>query len=150
VGSTARYYLRAATNDASALYGLRVDVAHGTACAHNPPSAHPDAADALALPIGPSYDFAVCPSEETWFSLRPPAGQGVDVLGSVSPSAGGALVFTLFDSDAATVLAEDSSGMPAPHVASAHPAGELAFLRVRGADPTVTNRYDLTARFPLP
>ncbi len=150
VGSTARYYLRASTNDASALYGLRLQVAHGTACDHNPPAPHPDAADSLPLTAGPSYDYAVCPTEQTWFSLRPPAGQGIDVTGSVSPTAGGALVFTLFDSDAATVLAEDASGMPSPHVAAAHLAGQQAYLRVRGADPSVRNRYDLTVRFPLP
>ena len=92
----------------------------------------------------------MCPDEQTWFSFRPPAGQGVDVTGALSPTAGGALVFTLFDSDGATVLAEDGSGTPAPHVAAAHLAGEQAYLRVRGADPTVRNRYDLTVRFPLP
>lgn len=150
VGSTSRYYLRARTNDASALYGLRVQVAHGIACDHNPPTAHPDAADSLPLVAGPSYDYAVCPSEQTWFALRPPTGQGVDVTGALSPTAGGALVFTLFDSDATTVLGEDASGMPAPHVASAHFSGEQVYLRVRGADPSVTNRYDLTVRFPLP
>ena len=58
---------------------------------------------ALPLGPGPSYDFAVCPTEQTWFSLRPPGGQGVDITGSLSPTAGGALVFTLFDSDGSTV-----------------------------------------------
>ena len=150
VGSTGKYYVRARTNDASALYGLRVQVAHGTACPHNPPDAHPTAVNALPLGAGPSYDLAVCPTEQTWFSLRPPAGQGVDVAGSLLPTAGGALVFTLFDSDGATSLAEDSSGTPAPHLAAAHASGELFFLRVKGADPSVRNRYDATVRFTLP
>lgn len=150
VGSTQRYYLRAKTNDASAQYALRIQVAHGTPCDHNPAEPHPDVADALPQVAGPTYDWAVCPGEQTWFSFRPPAGQGVDVTGALSPTAGGALVFTLFDSDGATVLAEDASGMPAPHVAAAQITGEQAYLRVRGADPTVRNRYDLTVRVPLP
>lgn len=150
VGSTGTYYLRARTNDASALYGLRVQVAHGTACAHNPPDPHPTAVNALPLGAGPSYDLAVCPTEQTWFSLRPPAGQGVDVSGSLLPTAGGALFFTLFDSDGATRLAEDAGGASAPHLAAAHASGELFFLRVMGADPSVRNRYDATVRFTLP
>ena len=150
VGSTGTYYVRARTNDASALYGLRVQVAHGTACAHNPAQPHPTATNALPLGPGPSYDFAVCPTEQTWFSLRPPAGQGVDITGSLTPSAGGALVFTLFDSDGANRLSEDNGGTAAPHVSAAHASGELFFLRVMGADPQVANRYDATARFTLP
>jgi hypothetical protein len=150
VGATATYFVRARTNDASALYGLRVQIAHGTACAHNPVQPHPDAVDALPLTPGGSYDYAVCPTEQTWFSLRPPAGQGVDLTGSLDPTAGGALVFTLFDSDGATVLSEDANGSPAPHVAAAHAQGELFFLRVMGSDPSVRNRYDVTARYTLP
>lgn len=150
VGSTATYYVRARTNDASALYGLRVQIAHGIACAHNPSDPHPTPALALPLGAGPSYDFSVCPTEQTWFSLRPPSGQGVDITGSVSPTAGGVLVFTLFDSDGATKLAEDATGSAAPHVAAAHASGELFFLRVMGADPSVRNQYDATVRFTLP
>jgi hypothetical protein len=150
VGTTGRYYVRARTNDASALYGLRVQVAHGTTCTHSPSAPHPDAPGALPLSPGTSYDFAVCPTEATWFKLLPPAGQGVDVTGSLSPTAGGALVFTLFDSDGATVLAEDANGGAQPHVAAAHASGELFFLRVKGADPSVRNRYDATVRFTLP
>jgi hypothetical protein len=150
VGATGRYFVRARTNDASALYGLRVQVAHGAACAHNPPAPHPDAVEALPLGPGPTYDLAVCPTEQTWFSFRPPAGQGVDLTASLSPTAGGALVFTLFDSDGATALSEDAAGTAAPHVAFAHASGELFFLRVMGADPAVQNRYDLTARYTLP
>jgi hypothetical protein len=150
VGATGKYYVRARTNDASALYGLRVQVAHGTACAHSPEGPHPTAVNALPLTPGTSYDFAVCPTEQTWFSLRPPAGQGVDVAGSLLPTAGGALVFTLFDSDGATRLAEDAGGSSAPHVGAARAQGELFFLRVMGADPSVRNRYDATVRFTLP
>ena len=150
VGRTGTYYLRARTNDAAALYGLRIDLAHGQACAHNPPDAHPAPVNALPLGAGPSYDLAVCPTEQTWFSLRPPAGQGVDVAGSLLPTAGGALAFTLFDSDGATRLAEDASGSSAPHVAAARASGELFFLRVMGEDPSVRNRYDATVRFTLP
>jgi hypothetical protein len=145
VGATGPYFVRARTNDASALYGLRIQVAHGTACDHNPPDPHPAAAQALPLPVGPNYNFSVCPTETTWFSIRPPAGQGVDVRASLDPTAGGALVFTLYDSDGATVLAKDYA-----HVAAAHARGELFFLRVSGADPSVRNRYDLTVRFTLP
>ena len=150
VGATGTYFVRARTNDASALYGLRVQVAHGTACAHNPSEPHPSAVEALPLTPGPTYDLAVCPTEETWFALRPAAGQGVDVTGTLNPASGGALVFTLFDSDGATKLAEDATGSGAPHVAAAHLSGETAFLRVMGADPSVTNRYDATVRFTLP
>ncbi len=150
VGATGTYYVRARTNDASSLYGLRVQVAHGTACAHNPPDPHPTAVTALPLVPGTSYDLSVCPSEQTWFSLWPPAGQGVDITGSLSPTAGGALRFTLFDSDGSTTLAEDASGSAAPHVSAAHAQGELFFVRVMGADPSVTNRYDATVRFTLP
>jgi hypothetical protein len=150
VGATGKYYVRARTNDASALYGLRVQVAHGTACAHSPEGPHPTAVNALPLTPGTSYDFAVCPTEQTWFSLRPPAGQGVDITGSLLPTAGGALVFTLFDSDGATRLAEDAGGSSAPHVGAARAQGELFFLRVMGADPSVRNRYDATVRFTLP
>ena len=127
-----------------------MQVAHGTACAHNPTLPHPTAVDALPLGPGSSYDFSVCPTEQTWFSLRPPAGQGVDLTGSLSPTAGGALVFTLFDSDGSTVLSEDANGSPAPHVAAAHAQGEMFFLRVMGSDPSVRNRYDVTARYTLP
>jgi len=150
VGATGTYYVRARTNDASALYGLRVQVAHGTACAHSPSQPHATAVQALPLGPGPSYDFAVCPTEQTWFSLRPPGGQGVDITGSLSPTAGGALVFTLFNSDGVTKLAEDGSGSAAPHVAAAHAQGEMFFLRVMGADPSARNRYDATVRFTLP
>ena len=150
VGATGTYYVRARTNDASALYGLRVQVAHGTACAHSPSQPHATAVQALPLGPGPSYDFAVCPTEQTWFSLRPPGGQGVDITGSLSPTAGGALVFTLFNSDGTTKLAEDGSGSAAPHVAAAHAQGEMFFLRVMGADPSARNRYDATVRFTLP
>jgi hypothetical protein len=145
VGSTGFYFVRARTNDASAFYGLRIQVAHGTACDHNPPDPHPTAAQALPLPAGPSYDFSVCPTEATWFSLRPPLGQGVDITASLDPTAGGALVFALYDSDGATALAQDYV-----HVAAAHARGEVFFLRVAGADPAVRNRYDLTVRFTLP
>ena len=72
------------------------------------------------------------------------------MTGSVAPTAGGALVFTLFDSDGATALAEDASGMPAPHVGAPRASGEQFYLRVRGADASVRNRYDLTVRFTLP
>jgi hypothetical protein len=150
VGSTDTYYVRARTNDASSLYGLRVDVAHGVSCAHNPPDAHPDAAQALPLAVGPSYDFAVCPTEATWFSLRPPAGEGVDVTGSYDPTQGGVLDLTLFDSDGATVLDADANGTPSPHLHAATARGELFFLRVQGNDPAVRNRYDVTVRFTLP
>src|SRR5438270_11108107 len=78
-GSSGTYFVRARTNDAAAFYGLRVQVAHGTACAHSPVEAHPTAQQALSLGPGPSYDFAVCPGEATWFALRAGAGQGVDV-----------------------------------------------------------------------
>jgi hypothetical protein len=145
VGSSASYFLRARTNDASALYGLRIQVAHGTPCDHSPPDPHPGAAQALPLVAGVSPDFAVCPTEATWFALRPPAGQGVDVTASLDPTAGGALVFTLYDSDGATVLAKDYS-----RVAAARARGEMFFLRVAGADPAVRNRYGLTVRFTLP
>ena len=150
VGAGGTYFVRARTNDASALYGLRVQVAHGTACAHSPPQPHPTAVDALPLGPGPVYDLAVCPTEQTWFSFRPPAGEGVEVTGSLAPTAGGALFFTLFDSDGATVLSEDASGSAAPHVAAPRARGEVVFLRVIGADPSVRNSYDLTARYTLP
>ena len=150
IGTTGKYFVRARTNDASALYGLRVQVAHGAACPHNPPDPHPTALTALPLGAGPAYDFAVCPTEQTWFSLRPPAGQGVDLTFSLSPTAGGALVFSLFDSDGKSALAEDASGTSAPHLAAAHAAGELFFLRVMGETPSVRNRYDATVRFTLP
>ena len=74
----------------------------------------------------------------------------MDVSGSLLPTAGGALFFTLFDSDGATRLAEDAGGASAPHLAAAHASGELFFLRVMGADPSVRNRYDATVRFTLP
>ena len=150
VGATATYFLRARSNDASALYGLRIQVAKGTPCDHNPPDAHPSATQALPLGAGPSYDFAVCPTESTWFSLRPPAGQGVDLTGTLDPSAGGALSFTLFDSNGSTILDHDDSGAASPHLKAAHAQGETFFLRVQGADPGVRNRYDLTVRFTLP
>jgi hypothetical protein len=150
VGSTGTYFIRARTNDASALYGLRVQVATGTPCDHNPPDPHPTAAQALPLTPGDNYDYAVCPTEATWFAMRPPAGQGVDILGALDPSAGGALVFTLLDSDGATVLAHDDTGSPAPHLVAPLAHGETFFLKVEGADPAVRNRYDLTVRFTLP
>jgi hypothetical protein len=149
VGSDGRYFIRARTNDASVLYSLRVDRAQGTSCAHSPLTPHPDAADALAIAAGNNFDFAVCPTEETWFLLRPPAGDGVDVTGSLDPTAGGALDFSLIDSDGITLLDEDQTGSAAPHVAG-KPAGEQFFLRVRGVLNTASNRYDVTLRYTLP
>jgi hypothetical protein len=149
VGSDGRYFIRARTNDASALYSLRVDRAQGTACVHSPATPHPDAADALALPAGDNFDFALCPTEENWFLLRPPAGDGLAVTGSLDPTAGGALEFTLLDSDGITLLDEDATGSAAPHVAG-KPAGEQLFLRVRGIASATRNRYDVTVRYALP
>jgi hypothetical protein len=150
VGSTGTYYLRARTNDASAFYGLRVQVAHGTACAHSPPDAHPTAPQALPLPLGPSYDFAVCPGEATWFSLRAGAGQGVDVAGTLAPTAGGPLGLWLYDSDGTTVLAQDVGGTGAPRVTARSSQAGLFYLRVAGLFESVSNRYDLTARLVGP
>ena len=150
VGATGRYFLRARTRDASALYGLRVQVAHGTACDHSPAEPHQNPGQALPLTAGATPEYAVCPTEATWFSLRPPAGQGVEVATMLDPTAGGALWFTLFDSDGKAVLAQDGAGGSAARLAAAHPSGELFFLRVQGADPAVRNRYGLTVRFTLP
>ena len=150
VGSTGTYFVRASTNDASALYGLRVQVAHGTPCEHNPPEAHPSAVQALPLGAGPSYDLAVCPGEATWFVIRVAAGQGVDASASLQPTAGGALALTLFDSDGQTVLAQDAAGTAGPHVAAARAAGASFFLRVAGVNELVRNRYDLTLRVTGP
>jgi Cys-rich repeat protein len=150
VGSTATYFVRARTNDASALYGLRLDVAHGIACAHSPSAPHPDPADALAIAAGDNFDFAVCPGEETWFVVRPPAGDGIDLTGTLDPTAGGALGLSLFDSDGTTQLSDDATGSPAPRVAAALSSGGQFFLRVRGVMPTARNRYDLRVRYTLP
>lgn len=151
VGLSATYFVRASTNDAAALYGLRVQVAPGTPCDHSPPDAHPQPSQALPLPAGPSYDFAVCPGEATWFVLRPPlAAQGIDVAGTVAPTAGGALVLSLYDSDGATLLAQDASGTASPRVAAPSSRGQQFFLRVAGADARVRNRYDLTVRVTGP
>ena len=150
VGSSGTYFVRASTNDASLLYGLRVQVAHGAPCEHNPPDLHPSAMLALPLSPGPSYDLAVCPGEATWFSVRVAAGQGVDAAVALDPTAGGALVLTLFDSDGQTVLAQDAAGTPAPRAAAARAAGDLFFLRVAGANERARNRYDLTVRVTGP
>ena len=150
VGKSGTYFVRALTNDASSLYGLRVQVAHGTPCDHRPPDAHPGPAQALPLPPGPAYDLTVCPGEATWFSVRVATGQGVDVTGSLSPTAGGPLVLTLFDTDGQTVLEQDASGTSAPHVAAAASRGQIFYLRVAGETGEVRNSYDLTVRVTGP
>ena len=149
VGSTASYFLRARTNDASAFYGLRVQVAHGTACAHNPAEAHPTPQGALQLPLGTTWSWAICPGEATFFSIAAPAGKGADVTASVDPR-DGPVVLRLYDSDGATLLAEDAHATGAPHVAAATSKGGLFYLRVSGSDELVANRYDLTARLTQP
>ena len=150
VGSSGTYYVRTQTNDASALYGLRVQVAHGTPCDHSPPELHPTAAQALPLSPGPRYDLAVCPGEATWFSVRVAAGQGVSVTGALSPTAGGPLVLTLLDSDAQTVLAQDRTGGANPQVAAAAARGQIFYVRVSGETETVRNRYDLSVQVTGP
>jgi hypothetical protein len=146
VGSSGTYYIVSRTNDASAFYGLRVDVAHGTACAHNPPDAHPTAALALPLPLGPSYAWTVCPGEATWFALRPAIGQGAAISAALDPTIGGPIALALFDSDGQTLLARDASGSAAPQVSAAAARAGVLFLRVEGLDAAVTATYDLTAR----
>ncbi len=146
IGSTGSYFLRARTNDASAFYGLRVQVAHGTACAHNPPDAHPTPPQALPLPSGPTYSWTVCPGEATFFVLKVAAGQGADVTASLDPAAGGALQLSLYDSDGQTVLARDSSGSAAPHVAATLSTAGVFYLRVAGLNDAVSTSYDLTVR----
>ena len=141
-GSTGKHFLRARTNDASAVYALRIQTRAGVACDHSPVEAHPQASQALRLPVGRSLDFAVCPGEETWFVVRTPGGVAID--GTLVPSAGGALVFELYDSNANTFLARDETGSAAPHVEAQASQGGQFFLRVRGAQATATNRYDLT------
>ncbi len=150
VGSAGTYFVRASTNDASALYGLRVQVAHGTPCEHNPPDPHPSALQALPLGVGPAYGLSVCPGEATWFTIRVLAGQGVDATAALEPTAGGALALTLYDADGQTVLAQDAAGSAGPHVASGPTAGARFFLRVAGVNELVRNRYDLTLRVTGP
>ena len=149
VGSTGPYFVRTRSNDASAFYGLRVQVAHGTACAHNPPEAHPTPQGALPLPLGNTYSWAICPGEATVFSIAAPAGKGVDVTASVDPR-DGPVVLRLYDSDGVTLLAEDAKATSAPHVAAAAAKGGVFFLKAIGSDELVANRYDLTARLTQP
>lgn len=149
VGSTARYFVRARTNDASAFYGLRVQVAHGTSCAHNPALPHPSAQGALTLPLGPTYSWAVCPGEATWFAARVADGQGVDVTAALDVR-DGPIALQLYDSDATTLLAQDTKGTAAPHVAAAAARGGVFYLRASGMDALVANRYDLTVRLTRP
>lgn len=150
VGSDGTYYLRASTNDASALYGLRLQVAHGAACDHNPPDPHASPAQALPLQAGPGYGWAICPGEATWFSVRVAAGQGVRAQASLEPTAGGALALTLFDSDGQTALAQDASGTAAPVVSAAGAAGGVLYVRVAGVNELVRNHYDLTIQVTGP
>ena len=150
VGTTGTYSLRARTNDAAAFYGLRVQVAQGTACVHNPPEAHPAPQQALPLPIGPTYAWTICPGEATWFSIRAGAGQGADATAALDPTAGGAIVLELYDSDGATLLARDTRGTAAPTVSAAASMAGLYYLRAAGLSPEVTTRYDLTARLAGP
>jgi hypothetical protein len=146
-GRDGTYYLRARTNDASALYGLRIDVAHGAACAHNPAEPHPTAQQALPLSTGQSYSWAVCPGEATWFALRAAAaGQGADVTASLDVTAGGPIGLSLYDSDGQTLLSTDASGSAAPHVTAVGSRSALFFLRVVGLTGSVATRYDLTVR----
>lgn len=146
MGSTGRYYLRARTNDASALYGLRIQVSHGAACTHNPPQQHPSAAQALPMGAGPHYGFAICPGEATWFSISAAAGQGVQVQGALDPTQGGAVLLSLYDSDGQSLLAADASGSASPQVAAAAARGNGFFLRAAGSTSSATNHYDLTVR----
>lgn len=144
-GSTGGYLLRARTNDAAALYSLRVQVRAGEACVHSPPEPHLQPAQALPLGDGRSWGFSVCPGEETWFLLRTPGGAQAEA--ALDPTAGGALELALFDSDGQRLLARDALGGPAPQVAAAGSAGGQLFLRVRGLTPQAQNRYDLAVRF---
>ena len=147
IGRTGAYYLRARSNDASALYGLRVQVSHGQSCAHQPPDPHPSAAQALPLSAGPHYGDSVCPGEATWFSIAVAVGQGVDATLALDPTAGGPLTLSLYDSDGQSLLAQDASAGRAPHVAAPSARGQTLFLRVAGATNAVQNQYDLTVRF---
>jgi hypothetical protein len=149
VGSTGAFFLRMRTNDAAAFYGLRVQVARGASCAHNPPQPHPNAQAALPLPLGPTYAWSVCPGEATWFSIGAAVGLGADVMAAVDPR-DGPIALQLFDSDAITLLAQDLRGSAAPRVAAASSRGGTFFLRVAGTDELVGNRYDLTARVVPP
>ena len=146
MGSTGKYYLRARSNDASALYGLRVQVSHGSSCAHSPPDPHPGPAQALPLSPGPHYGYAICPGEATWFSIAVAAGQGVSATASLDPTRGGPLVLWLYDSDGQSLLAQDSFAGSAPQVAAASARGQTFFLRVAGTTNSVQNQYDLTVR----
>lgn len=149
-GSTGTYLLRARTNDDSAVYGLRFQVRAGQDCVHSPPEPHLLPAQALPVGAGRFLDYAVCPGEDSWFLVRTAGGVAVDA--ALDPTAGGALLLALLDSDATTSLAGDATGSAAPHVEAAGSHGGQFFLRVRGALPTVQNRYDLTIRLlgPLP
>ena len=148
-GSDGPYYLVARSNDASASYGLRVTVKGGPACDHNPAGSFPQPSLAAPLGPGPHYDLSACPGEETWFAVRV-AGGGLEAKAALDPALGGAIGLALFDSDGATVLAQDQSGGPAPAVSAPGASGGVFFLRVRGLTPVANARFDLVVRSLAP
>ena len=150
VGSGGSYFVRARTNDASAVYGLRVAVLPGTACTHNPAGAHQSAQQAFPLSPGPHYGYAVCPGEASWFVLSVGSGQGVDATAQLDPTQGGALTLSLYGADAATLVAQDASGGATLHVAAGTAPAGILYLEVAGSSPSVQNQYDLTVRLTSP